>query len=75
MQPASRRQQHSKWLSQVSFAERIYVNYNPSDKKLKGVSKVEPTNRKLGCKPGLPDSSQVTYINFKPVVQQLTIIF
>lgn len=63
------RQQHSKWLSQVSFAERIYVNYNPSDKKLKGAWFMS-LNRKLGCKPGLPDSSQVTYINFKPVVQQ-----
>lgn len=63
------RQQHSKWLSQVSFAERVYVNYNPSDKKLKGAWFMS-LNRKLGCKPGLPDSSQVTYINFKPVVQQ-----
>ncbi|HPI53161.1 MAG TPA: hypothetical protein PLU10_00645 [Chitinophagaceae bacterium] len=62
-------QQHPLWLSTVKFAERIYVNYNPSDKKLKGAWFMS-LNRKLGCKPKPPKSSNVNYINFKPAVAQ-----
>lgn len=60
---------HADWLSKVWFAERIYVQYNPKDKVLKGATLAGLT-KQLGRNVEYPIVTKATYINFNTAIAE-----
>lgn len=58
---------HASWLSKVWFGKRIFLQYNPEDRVLKGASLAAFTSQ-LGCKPEYPLAIGAHYVNFHSLV-------
>ncbi|MEZ5015546.1 MAG: alpha/beta hydrolase [Flavipsychrobacter sp.] len=59
---------HRKWLDKITFAQNIYVNYNPDDFVL-GAAHVVSKRKQLGEKIKHPISLKAHYINFSKVAE------
>lgn len=57
---------HAKWLNKVHFAKRIYIDYNPNDRTLRGAHLVS-FRKQLGERVRKPLSANAIYINFGQV--------
>lgn len=57
---------HQKWVDQLQFARKIYINYNPDDFVL-GAAHVVSKRKQLGEKIKHPISPKAQYINFSKV--------
>ncbi|MBK7691297.1 MAG: alpha/beta hydrolase [Bacteroidetes bacterium] len=65
--PCVNRKNHHRWISKITFAKNIYVNFNKADYKLNGAMLLSG-NRKLGSKPKFPFSKNVYYMDFHAAV-------
>jgi len=54
---------HAQWIDQITFAKRLYINYNPGDYTLGG-AKLLSLSRQLGEGARGDRSSQAVYVNF-----------
>ena len=54
---------HAEWVDKISFAKRVYINYNPKDFTLGG-AKLMSLSRQLGEGSRGTMSKQATYVNF-----------
>lgn len=60
---------HAKWLDKITFAENIYIQYNPEDRTLYWPELINKKNQ-LGRKLKGPLSSKAHYVNFNKLVGQ-----
>ncbi|MCB0696755.1 MAG: alpha/beta hydrolase [Chitinophagaceae bacterium] len=58
---------HTKWLNKVSFAQNIYIQYNPEDRTLFWAELISK-KKQLGRRLRNPVSSMANYVNFNKVV-------
>jgi hypothetical protein len=54
---------HAKWVNQLAFARRIYINYNPKDVTLSGASLMS-LKKQLGQEQRGKRSDKAIYVNF-----------
>ncbi len=59
-------QDHADWLSNIKFADNIYIQYNPKDKVLKG-AEIAALCKQLGRYPQYPIVTKAHYVNFNDV--------
>ncbi|MBZ0099046.1 MAG: alpha/beta hydrolase [Taibaiella sp.] len=60
---------HAKWLDKITFAENIYIQYNPEDRTLYWPELINKKNQ-LGRKLKGPLSNKAHYVNFNKLVGQ-----
>jgi hypothetical protein len=55
---------HKKWVEQIRFANKVYIDYNKSDWQLKGAHFITFA-KQLGERPRRPRANNAVYIDFK----------
>lgn len=56
---------HQKWVSQLSFADEVVINYNEEDRQLNGAS-IITFNKMLGIKIDHPLANNAIYVDMNP---------